>query len=77
MRSGFQWGPVAAPGRRAGREVLAWRADALDRCDAILLGPNGYDLPPPAIASALRACIGRDEPVTGASVDIRAITCGR
>ncbi|HET9361106.1 MAG TPA: hypothetical protein VFO58_15255 [Vicinamibacterales bacterium] len=74
---GHSFEPVAAIGRRAGRDVLDWRADALDRCDAILLGPNGYDLPPPAVASTLRSCIGADVPVTGASVDIRAVRCGR
>lgn len=74
---GHSFEPVVATGRRAGRDILEWRADALDRCDAILLGPNGYDLPPPTIAGTIRSCVGQDSPVTGASVEIRAVRCGR
>jgi hypothetical protein len=74
---GHSFEPVVATGRRAGREVLDWRSDALDRCDALLLGPNAYGVPPPAAAGRIRSCIGTDPMVTGASVAIRGVTCGR
>jgi hypothetical protein len=74
---GHSFEPVAATGRRAGREILDWRLQAFDRCDAILLGPNGYDPPPPAVAGRIRSCAGQDLQVTGDTVDIRAIRCGR
>jgi hypothetical protein len=76
---GHSFEPVVATGRRAGREVLEWRSDALERCDAILLGPNEYDLPPPAAAGKIRSCLGGDAdlPVTGTGVEIRGVRCRR
>jgi membrane-bound ClpP family serine protease len=71
---GHSFEPVAATGRRVGREILEWRAGALDRCDAILLGPNGYDAPPPAVLARLEAYGGQSK-VTGTDVEIRGLKC--
>jgi hypothetical protein len=67
--------PAVATAGRRGRDVFDWRSDALERCDAILLGPNAYDPPPPAVADKIRSCLGADSLVTGTGVEIRGVRC--
>lgn len=52
-----------------------WRADAIDRCDALLIGPNDYPTPDPAAAAALVRCTGRALAVSGPDVPIGAVRC--
>jgi hypothetical protein len=68
--------PMVVTRQRDNRFVHEWQPDARERCDAVLVGPNGYPEPPPLVAAWLQKCLG-DGSATGLDVEIRARRCDR
>jgi hypothetical protein len=61
--------------RTAAGYGLVWRPDALEQCDALVVGPNEYPAPDDRSVAALARCTNNETAVVGPDVPIRAIRC--
>jgi hypothetical protein len=70
----YDFEPMVVTTTRNQGYVYEWQADAPRRCDAVLVGPNSYPEPPPAVAAWLEKCLGQ-KAATGLDIGIRARRC--
>jgi hypothetical protein len=72
---GYSWAPAVVTVRSETGSQRVWRPDAIERCDALIVGPNHYPDPDDRSAAAIARCANGPVDVTGADVAIRSIPC--